>query len=89
LLADEPVSNLDPTTAESVLAILRDCTSRRGAALLVSSHQPRLVARVVDRFVALDRGRIVFDGPPEELHDERLAGIYEESARSPAAESLA
>ncbi len=80
LLADEPVSNLDPVTADTILALLKDCVTRRGAALIVSSHQPRLVARYVDRFVALDRGRIVFDGPPDALHDEKLIGIYEETA---------
>jgi phosphonate transport system ATP-binding protein len=89
VLADEPVSNLDPVTAVSILGLLRDCATRRGAALLVTSHQPQLVARFVDRFVALDRGRIVFDGPPEDLHDERLAGIYEDSAHEPAMEPLA
>lgn len=81
LLADEPVSNLDPVNAEAILALLADCAERRAAALLITSHQPRLVARFVDRFVALDRGRIVFDGAPDALHDERLAGIYEDSAR--------
>ena len=88
VLADEPVSNLDPVTAETILGLLRDCAVRRGATLLVTSHQPHLVARFVDRFVALDRGRIVFDGPPEALHDERLAGIYED-AHQPAPEPLA
>lgn len=80
LLADEPVSNLDPVNAEAILELLRDCVARRRATLLVSSHQPRLVARHVDRIIALDRGRISFDGPPAELHDETLAGLYEEAA---------
>jgi phosphonate transport system ATP-binding protein len=78
LLADEPVSNLDPATAEAILALLRDCAAKRGAALLIASHQPQLVARYVDRFVALDDGRIVFDGRPEALTRERLAGVYDD-----------
>lgn len=81
VLADEPVSNLDPVNAEGTLELLRDCTRKRGATLLVTSHQPRLVERFVDRVVALDRGKIVFDGGPELLHDERLADIYDEAAR--------
>jgi len=89
LLADEPVSNLDPVTAESILALLRECATKRNAALLVSSHQPRLVSRYVDRFVALDRGRVVFDGAPEALHDELLAGIYEDGARASTPEPVA
>ena len=57
---------------------------RRNATVLLTSHQPRLVARYVDRVVALDRGRIAFDGAPEALHDEQLLDIYEETAREPA-----
>jgi phosphonate transport system ATP-binding protein len=88
ILADEPVSNLDPSTAETVLGLLRDCAVRRGAALIISSHQPRLVTRYVGRFVALDHGRIVFDGLPEALRDEQLLGIYEDAARRPLAEAV-
>ena len=83
LLADEPVSNLDPVTAEQILDLLRACALTRRATLLVSSHQPRLVGGYVERFVALERGRIVFDGAPEALRDETLAGIYEEGVRGP------
>jgi phosphonate transport system ATP-binding protein len=89
LLADEPVSNLDPVTAEMVLELLREGAARRNATLLVTSHQPPLVARFVDRFVALYSGRVVFDGPPEALHDERLIGIYEDGARHPMREPAA
>ena len=76
VLADEPVSNLDPVSAEAILALLRDCALRRGAALVITSHQPRLVARYVERVVALDRGRIVFDGAPDTLRDDEIADIY-------------
>ena len=86
ILADEPVSNLDPVTAETILGALRDCTVQRNATLLLTSHQPRLVARYVDRVVALDRGRIVFDGVPETLRDEQLLDIYEENPQEPVAE---
>ena len=89
ILADEPVSNLDPVNAETILALLQDSALGRGAALLVTSHQPRLVARYVDRFVALDRGRIVFDGAPDALRDEQLAGIYEVSTNLSAPEPIA
>jgi len=88
ILADEPVSNLDPVTAEAILALLRDCALQRNATLLVTSHQPGLIARYVDRFVALDRGQIVFDGSPEMLRDEKLLDIYENAARRSAVELI-
>jgi len=83
LLADEPVSNLDPVTAEAILDLLRDCAARRGATLIVSSHQPRLIGRYVGRFIAMDQGRVVFDGPPEALRDDTLAGIYDDAEPIP------
>ena len=86
ILADEPVSNLDPVNAETILDALRNCTAQRNATLLLTSHQPRLVARYVDRVVALDRGRIVFDGSPDVLRDEHLVYIYDEAPHEPTTE---
>ena len=87
LLADEPISSLDPVTSQTVLELLRDSAVDRGATLVISSHQPRLVAGYVDRFIALDRGRIVFDGPPDAVGEKQLSGIYGEAARSMADEA--
>ncbi len=86
LLVDEPVSNLDPVTADTILTLLRESATRRGATLILTSHQPRLVSRYVNRIVALDNGSIVFDGTPQELRDQKLAEIYEASKRQPLPE---
>ena len=82
ILADEPVSNLDPVRAESVLRLLSATAKRRGATLIFSSHQPDLAARFAERIVALKAGRIVYDGTPADLTAERIAEIY--SGESPA-----
>lgn len=82
VLADEPISNLDPMTAESILAILRDRATARAATLVISSHQPRLVADYVDRFIALDQGRVVFDGAPDRLLESQLSHIYSDASRT-------
>lgn len=84
ILADEPVSNLDPVSANAILALLAGCAEQRGATLLVSSHQPRLIGEHVDRIVALDGGEIVFDGAPETLDDERLMRIYGDATNASA-----
>lgn len=80
ILADEPTSNLDPLTARSILSLLRDRASERSATLMLSSHQPELAADYVDRFIALEHGRIVFDGPPDGLRDVQLAKIYADAS---------
>ena len=76
ILADEPVASLDPVNARSVLTTLRDAAEQRGAALVISSHQPDLVADYVDRFVALDGGAVVYDGPAAGFDDSRFAAVY-------------
>ena len=76
LLADEPISSLDPSRAESVVRLLVEGCARRGAGLILSSHQPAAVAPYVDRIVALSDGRITFDGSPDEL-DRAGSSIYD------------
>jgi energy-coupling factor transport system ATP-binding protein len=63
LLLDEPTFGLDRRGTEAVLALLDD---RRdlGQAQVLATHDPRLLP-ACDRVVALDRGRVIFDGRPE------------------------
>lgn len=65
ILADEPVSALDPELAEDALQLLVDCVARRGVTLLVNLHQPELARRFASRLIGLADGRVVYDGPPE------------------------
>jgi phosphonate transport system ATP-binding protein len=65
ILADEPIASLDPQTAEEVLTLLCDVTTRQGVALLCSLHQPELAARYFGRVVEIVNGRAV-----ESRHDE-------------------
>ena len=65
LLLDEPTFGLDRRGTEAVIALL-DRTRTNGQAQVLATHDPRLLP-ACDRVVALDRGRIVFDGPPFEF----------------------
>jgi len=75
LLADEPVSALDPAAAERVLSLLRQL-ARDGLAVAAVLHQPDLARRYADRIVGLQDGRLVFDVRPEELDEDRIAALY-------------
>ena len=68
ILADEPVSNLDPETASEIMRLLeRVCNSRR-VTLMMSLHQPDLARRHASRIITLGGGRLVDDRPnPEAL----------------------
>ncbi len=89
MLADEPVASLDPVQGERVLALLHRVCREDGLTAAISLHQPAFVRRFADRVVGLAGGRVVFDGPPDALTEEALAGIYrkrtprDERARAP------
>ena len=74
ILADEPVSSLDPATARTIMEILREINLREGVAILCNLHLPQLAREFGKRIIALKEGAIVYDGPPAELLDE--AALY-------------
>ena len=78
ILADEPVSNLDPARAGEILALLTGAARTRGATALFSSHQPDLARRFAQRIIGMRDGRIVFDVPTSELNDDATAELYRE-----------
>jgi len=79
ILADEPVSNLDPKLSRVILDILKSVCREDGITALVSLHTLALTKRYADRIVGLDRGRVLFDGPSSELSEATAAKIYRES----------
>ena len=67
LLLDEPTASLDPDTADWVRSHLERYRERRGAAILLASHNMGEVERLCDRIVMLRQGRVVDEGSPAEL----------------------
>ncbi len=76
ILADEPISQLDPVNADRILRLLGDAAKKRRATLIFSSHQPSLALRMADRVVAMKAGRVVFDGAADKLSEKVLAEVY-------------
>jgi phosphonate transport system ATP-binding protein len=76
LLADEPVSSLDPETARRVMDLLHHLNRTQGMTLVVSLHNVAMARRYCDRIIALRAGELVFDGPPQELDDHTLRHLY-------------
>jgi ABC-2 type transport system ATP-binding protein len=67
LLLDEPTASLDPDRAEWVRSRLRAYQKRRGATILLSSHNMSEVEQLCDFVVIMSRGRVVAMGRPGEL----------------------
>ncbi len=57
LLADEPTGNLDATSGQGVLDLLRDLNRERGLTMIVVTHDPN-IAQQADRVVRLAEGRV-------------------------------
>ncbi len=82
ILADEPVASLDPGLALHIIRLLIRIAADDGRTLVVSLHAVDLARRHFPRIVALDRGRVVFDGPSSDVHDGLLASLYRASGDS-------
>lgn len=67
VLADEPTSGLDVLVRTQILELLRRIVTELGLALLLVSHDLRLVSRWCDRALVMYAGRVVEEGPSTEL----------------------
>lgn len=76
ILADEPVASLDPVLAHSIMQYLETINNEDEVTVLCSLHFLDLVHRYADRAIALNEGRLVFEGPPSEIDDARFKEIY-------------
>ena len=75
ILADEPVASLDPETAVVVMDYLR-LINQEGITVVCSIHHLELAKRYAQRIVAMRRGQVVYDGPPDQLDDTAYRRIY-------------
>ena len=80
ILADEPVASLDPVLAHSIMQYLEQINREDGVTVLCSLHFLDLVHRYADRAIALNEGRLMFDGPPDKIDDQRFKEIYGQEA---------
>jgi len=80
MLADEPVASLDPVLAHSILRYLEKLNREDGITVICSLHFLDLVRRYGTRVVGLREGRVVFQGLPQEITDERFKEIYGQEA---------
>jgi phosphonate transport system ATP-binding protein len=75
VLADEPVSSLDVRLGRETVRLLLELAAN-DRTLLVSLHSLELLDAGFDRVIALQRGRVVYDGDPSDLSRAQLESIY-------------
>jgi phosphonate transport system ATP-binding protein len=67
ILADEPVSAVDPERAKSLVELLIGLSREEGQTLVMSLHDIDLAKRYFDRVIGLRKGQVVMDGAPDEI----------------------
>ena len=78
LLVDEPTASLDPKTSREIMRLIIEMCKERGLAAIINIHDVNLAQMFVQRVVALNEGKIIFDGGPTELTPDVLTRIYGE-----------
>jgi len=85
LLADEPVSAMDPVLAEHTLSVLCRHAREHNVTLVASLHAVELALAHFSRIIGLRDGQILFDCPSEQVSRDKLDALYaNEQLQSPA-----
>ena len=77
VLADEPVSSLDPARADDVVRLLTSIVDESGTTLIASLHSVDLARRYFTRAIGLRDGRLRFDVAMDEVEDATLRALYD------------
>lgn len=84
LLADEPVSAMDPRLADHTLSLLVSHAETGGVTLVASLHTVELALAHFPRIIGVRDGRIAFDLPAREVDPQRLQALYANEQLNPA-----
>ena len=67
ILLDEPTSQLDPVAGDELIWLLRRLNEEWGVAVVLAEHRIERCLAAADRVVVMDRGRVGFDGTPQDF----------------------
>src|SRR5574337_1134684 len=76
ILADEPVSSVDPALAVGIVKLLIDFSQTHLKTLLMNLHSVDLALAYFPRVIGLKEGKISFDLPAAAVTDEHLTALY-------------
>jgi zinc/manganese transport system ATP-binding protein len=76
LLLDEPLANLDPGSAQGIVALLDEVVRNQRVAVLLSAHEMNQLLPVMDRIVYLANGRAVSGTTNEVVRPDVLTALY-------------
>jgi phosphonate transport system ATP-binding protein len=76
ILADEPVSNVDPERSREIMDLLWGMSQTTGKTLVTSLHSVEFARRYFDRLVGLREGALFFDARSTEVSEEMIDQLY-------------
>lgn len=82
LLCDEPVSSLDPQSAQDILDYIEKIVRTRNLTCVMNLHHVEYAKRYSDRIIGLRNGQVVFDGTPEDLSQKALGRIFSSNSHT-------
>lgn len=76
ILADEPVSNLDPALTDDIMDLLTEVSENHKVTLVMNLHQTEIAKCYADRIIGLREGEIVYDSKEEALSSHVPKSIF-------------
>jgi len=76
ILADEPISNVDPERSRGIMDLLQKLSAETGKTLVVSLHAIEYAYSHFQRVVGLRQGYVLFDAPPTQVTSEMVEELY-------------
>ena len=67
LVLDEATSQLDPVGVEEVLSVARNLNQKYGITIVMATDASEMIAKLMDRVIVLDQGKLVTEGTPREV----------------------
>ena len=81
ILADEPVSSVDPARAENLVQLLNQISEEENITLIMSIHNLELAKAHFPRLIGLRNGEVQFDSNPAHLNENKFKELYTLSDR--------
>lgn len=77
ILCDEPIASLDPNASKIIMDHLTGINKTMNITCILNLHQVDVAMKYSKRIIGLTGGRIIYDGPPENLTKEIIYEIYQ------------
>jgi len=77
LLADEPISSLDPKNSKRVMDDMLKINREDGITIICNLHSLEIAKKYCDRLIGLSGGEVVFDGKPNDLTTDISKKLYD------------